>query len=399
MPTFAYEAVDALGSRRRGRADAADAGTLASSLESSGLLVVRVEPEREGRSGSLFHFGRQRAVLEATRALSSLLAAGLPLAKALGTATRVTSGVVADDLERVRERVERGDMLADALARHPQTFPPLYVGLVRAGERSGDLAGAFARLTDQMERSERLRGSLLSASLYPMLLAFVGGVSVVVLMLFVIPRFAELLEGTGAALPGSTAFLLAVSEGVRTLWPLWAAAGALAALAVPWLVGTDAGRRWTTAVLLRVPVVRRVKRSAMAAGFARTTGTLLQGGAPLMSALGDAAQAAGDPRVREEALRIRSRIREGGAFHEAIVEGALFPPMLAGLVEVGEEASRLPDFLLKAAEIFEDATERTMQRLVALVEPAMIIVFGGLVALVALSLLQAIYGVNAETFL
>ena len=141
-----------------------------------------------------------------------------------------------------------------------------------------------------------------------------------------------------------------------------------------------------------------MRKDALAARFARLVGTLHGGGAPLLSALDDATESLGDPIAREEASRIRARVREGGSLHQAIEEGTLFPPLLSQLVAVGEESGRLEEFLLKAADIFEGRTDRAVQRLMSLLEPAMIVVFGAVVALVALSLLQAIYGVNAGSF-
>jgi general secretion pathway protein F len=200
MPAFAYRAVDARGQRLRGREEASTVRELTAILESRGLLVVEAAETAAGAAGN--GFGQRRAVLETTRALASLLAAGLPLARALEVAEGLAPGAVARSLAAVRSRVRRGDPLHTALADHPGLFPPLYVGVIRAGERSGDLAGAFRRLEAQLDREEALRSKLVSASIYPLILAVVGGVAVVMLTLFVLPRFAELLQDAGAPLPG-----------------------------------------------------------------------------------------------------------------------------------------------------------------------------------------------------
>jgi general secretion pathway protein F len=399
VPAYAYRAVDAAGKRFRGQGEAATPALLMRTLEERGLLVLEVAEAREsGRSAAGFGFGRRRAVLEVTRALAALLPAGMPLARALGTSASVATGPLSDVLGMVRGRVERGESLAAALAAHPEFFPPLYIGLVRAGERSGDLAGAFGRLTEQMEREDRLRARLLSASIYPLLLAVLGGLAIVVLLLFVLPRFVELLDGTGAALPRSTALLLGASATLQRFWPVLLLLPAGAAAAAVAYRTSAAGRRAGAALLLRLPLVGRLRRTLLAARFARLVGVLLGGGAPLFTALGDALESVDDPLARDETARIRGRVREGISLHAAIAETSFFPPLLAQLVAVGEESSQLREFLLKAAEIFEERTEQTMQRLVTLAEPAMIVGFGTLVAFVALSLLQAIYSVNAGAF-
>ena len=397
MPAFAYQAVDLTGKRLRGRAEAATSAALTRTLEDRGLLVLEIDAADTATEGG-FGFGRRREVLEVTRALAALLPAGMPLAQALGAASSVASGEVRDAMLQVRARVERGDTLSAALATHPRLFSPLYIGLVRAGERSGDVDASFSRLSDQLERDEQLRGRILSAAIYPLLLATVGSIAVTVLLMFVLPRFVELLEGSGASLPGSTAFLLALSGALTRYWPgLLLVLGGLIAAGF-WARGTDEGRRMWSRLLIAIPLVRTLRRYALAARFARLTGVLLGGGAPLLTALDDAIGSIGDPVARDDVARIRTRVREGASLRQSISEGALFPPLLAQLVAVGEEAGQLREFLLKAADIFEDRTERSTQRLATLAEPAMIVVFGIIVAFVALSLLQAIYGINAGSF-
>lgn len=399
MPAFAYRAVQADGRRVRGTIDAIDPAALARALQSQGLLVLDVEqPTPQAVVRASYSFNRRRSVLEVTRALASLLPAGMPLGRALAAASHVARGETAAALDAVHARVSRGESLAAALAAHPRLFPPIYVGMVRAGERSGDLAGAFRDLTAQLEREDQLRERLLSASIYPLLLAAIGGAAVLVLMLFVLPRFVELLQGAGAALPRSTAMLLAASSTLARWWPALIIAAIVMCAGAAAFAATDAGRRALSALLLHAPLIGRLRRNALSARVARLVAVLLGGGAPLLTALHDASASITDPLARDEVLRIRSRVREGAALHAAVAELGFFPPLLPQLIAVGEESGRLRDFLSKAAEIFESRTTQAVQRLVTLAEPAMIVAFGGIVAFVALSLLQAIYGVSAGAF-
>ncbi|HEY2849229.1 MAG TPA: type II secretion system F family protein [Gemmatimonadaceae bacterium] len=399
MPTFAYQAVTGAGKRLRGFEDAASPGALSRALEERGLLVLDVaESSGAQAAGRGFKFGRRREVLEVTRAMAALLPVGMPLAQALNAASGVTSGEVRDAITQVRARVERGETLSSALAAYPHFFSPLYVGLVRAGERSGDVDSAFARLSDQLERDEQLRGRIVSAAIYPLLLACAGTVAVTVLLFFVLPRFVTLLEGSGAKLPATTRIMLSVSTGLHRFWPaLLLVPLAIAALAA-WSRNTDEGRRALSGALLSLPLVKTLRQYALAARFARLVGVLLGGGAPLLAALDDTIDSIGDPVARDDAERIRTRVREGVSLRAAVAESPVYPPLLGQLIGVGEDAGQLRTFLMKAAEIFEERTERATQRLAALAEPAMIVVFGAIVAFVALSLLQAIYGINANSF-
>ncbi|MEO7083273.1 MAG: type II secretion system F family protein [Gemmatimonadaceae bacterium] len=399
MPNFAYQAVDGSGKRTRGEAQAASSVALTRSLEERGLLVVEVAESAEGSGGKRgFRIGRRREVLEVTRAMAALLPVGMPLAQALNAASGVASGDVRDALQNVRTHVERGDTLSSALAEHPAMFSPLYVGLVRAGERSGDIDQAFARLADQLDRDEQLRGKVLSAAIYPILLATAGSVAVTVLLFFVLPRFVTLLEGSGAALPRSTAMLLAFSAFLHRFWPVLLILPFAVAAFAAWVNTTVEGGRVWAQTMLAIPGVSTLRKYALAGRFARLTGVLLGGGAPLLTALDDTIDSIGDPIAHDDAVRIRTRVREGSSLRAAVADSSLFPQMLAQLIGVGEDAGQLQIFLMKAADIFEERTERATQRLATFAEPAMIVVFGVIVAFVALSLLQAIYGINANSF-
>ncbi len=398
MPTFAYQAVNGAGKRLRGLEDAASPGALSRSLEERGLLVLDVAESSGPAARGGFNFGRRREVLEVTRAMAALLPVGMPLAQALNAASGVTSGDVRAAITQVRARVERGETLSSALATYPALFSPLYVGLVRAGERSGDVDNSFARLADQLERDEQLRGRIVSAAIYPLLLACAGTVAVTVLLFFVLPRFVTLLAGSGATLPASTRALLSVSTALHRFWPILFLVPLAIAAAGAWSRNTADGRRALSSLLLTLPLVKTLRQYALAARFARLVGVLLGGGAPLLAALDDTIESIGDPVARDDAERIRTRVREGVSLRGAVSESPVYPELLAQLIGVGEDAGQLRTFLLKAAEIFEERTERATQRLAALAEPAMIVMFGAIVAFVALSLLQAIYGINASSF-
>lgn len=399
MTLYAYKAVDSQGRRTKGRQTGTSPEAVVRDLEGRGLLALEVQESRNGGKGvGLGGFGRKRAVLEFTRAVASLLPAGMPLARALGAGTAAAPDSVRPALEAVKTKVERGDELADALGHYPQLFSSLYVGMVRAGEKSGSLDSAFQRLTDHLERDGELRSKLVSMSIYPALLGLVGIGAILVLVLFVLPRFSDLLLSSGTALPATTAAVVGVATAVRSEWWILAIQPPLVAILFTWLKTTDQGRKAGARALVHLPLIGSWRRQHLGAGFARMVGELLAGGAPLLLALQDARDCMTDSVAQAETERIRTRVREGSPLHVAVSEGGLFPPVLAQLVALGEDAGRLADFLLKAAELLERKTERTLERLVALVEPAMIVGFGGIVAVVALALLQAIYGVNAGSF-
>ena len=395
MPNFAFVAISATGTRQHGDRDAPSQSALTDALEREGLFVLEIA---ERTSGAAFAGLNSSNLLDATRALAALLPAGLPLARSLDAAARLSSGAIALALADVRARVERGDSVAAALSAHSDLFPPHYIGLVRAGERAGDLGTAFTRLADQLEREATLRNRLLSAALYPVILTVAGGGAVLVLLLVVLPNFAELFRGSGAQLPRSTQLVLAASTALRRFWYLIPIALAALAAAFASARSSNNGRLALAQFLDNLPLIRSLRRDAIAARFARLTGTLLSSGAPLLSALDDTIASVGDALAESALVRVRSAVRDGASLTAAISAEPIFPPLLAQLTAVGEESSRLPEFLLKAAQLFEERSDRTTQRLVALAEPAMIVIFGVVIGFIALSVLQAIYSVNAGSF-
>jgi len=400
MPSFAYRAIDNHGTRHTGHADAPTPGALALALEERGLVVVDVAANHDSRAGNseAYRHSNRAALIDVTRALAGLLSAGLPLSRAIAAAASTSQQPMSEHLSTIRDRVARGDALATALAAHAETFPPLYLGLVRAGERSGDLAGAFTRLATQLEREDELRSKLLSAAIYPALLAVVGTTAVLVLLLFVLPRFAGVLEGAGAHLPRSTQLLLTASAAARHYWLLLLLPPVAVTLGAIWVKSSREGARAWATTLFSLPMIGTLRRDQTAAQFARMMSVLLGGGAPVIGALDDVAASLADPLAQDDVVRVRARVREGIAVHVALADSAIFPPLLAQLAALGEETGRLEEFLRKAAELFEQRAERLTSRVVALAEPVMIIALGIIVGAVALSLLQAIYGVNAGSF-
>jgi general secretion pathway protein F len=388
-----YRALTRAGAREAGVVEAPTPDAAAATLRSRGLIVLDVSATEKSTG---FFSGRIRSadLAEFTSALSALLPAGLPLARALSVARDIAPVPLHGALADVQTRVERGSTFADALAAHPNAFPASYVGLVRAGERAGSLANAVGRLADAIESEQEFRAKIVTAAIYPTLLAFVGGAAILVLLVVVLPRFGALFTASGSALPASTALVLSLSAGMRAYaLPIIIALIALAAFTL-WIATSRDAAETRSRLLLATPLVSHFYREVLAARTARVIAILLGGGAPFIVALDDAAKSIDDPSAQREVLRIRARVREGSSPTNAVAEGTLFPPVFARLVAAGEESSQLESFFTKAADLFEERAKRSASRFVALAEPALIVAFGLMVGLIALALVQAIYGIN-----
>lgn len=399
MARFAYEAVTGSGRTVRGVEEAPTGSEAERALRDRGVRPLSLTPAEAAPGGERSGRRRLRAdVTAAVRYLSTLLDAGFPLDRALEvTGGLVSRPEVAGAVAEIRGRVRGGASLSEALGEE-ELFPPLATGMARAGERGGDLARALGRLAGHLEREEELRSRVASALLYPALMTGVGGAALAVLVFYVLPRFVGILEEAGAALPRSTALLLAAGDFLGRWWgPLLAAAVVATAAGLAW-GRSDGGRRTVNRLLLRLPVVGPLRRRVVAVRFGRSLGELLRSGLAIVPALEVASASLADPATADELAAATERVRAGEKLADALGQGRAFPPLFLRMTAVGEEGGRLPDMLGRAAGVAEDELERGLERLVRLVEPTMVVVFGVLVGLVALSLLQAIYGVRLQPF-
>jgi general secretion pathway protein F len=401
MPAFAYRAANAAGRTVRGVEEAESAPALERQLGARGLYPLHVAPataaDAEPRRAGFR--GRRADVVEAIRYLATLLEAGFPLDRALAAVSRVVArNDVAQAIGDARERVRGGARLEQAMAAHPRIFPRFAVGMVRAGERGGQLAPALDRLAAQLEREQALRSRLASAMVYPAVMTAVGAGALVVLFVYVLPRFVALLADTGSALPKSTAALLAAGAFVSRWWvAIVIALVALVAGLAAWRA-TDEGRAATDRILLSVPVIGGLRRRVAAARLGRSLSTLLSSGLPILPALEVAAESQADAAVAAEVLRAREEVRAGDRLAASLRRTGIFPFVFVQMVDVGEEGGRLPEMLDRGATAMEGELERRLDRMLRLLEPLLIVVFGGIVGFVALSLLQAIYGIRADAF-
>ena len=336
---------------------------------------------------------RAAAVALFARTLGTLLDAGVPLERALAfCAEQAAHPGVATALVDVRQAVREGSALAPALARHPTVFGPLVVALLGAGEAAGALAVAADRLAAHLDEAAELRAQVRSALLYPAIMGVVAAVGVTVLLLVVVPRFVGMLGEVGGTLPLSTRLLVGASRALVSAWWAWLLLlVAAVARARGWL-GVPANRiRWHGA-RLSLPVVGSLERRWATARVARVLALMLTGGGRLLPALRVAAGAAPNLAIAEGITRATDRVAEGERLAQALRD--VVPPLAAQLLAVGEETGRLAAMAERVADVYDGEVRRALRTAVALLEPALIVVFGAIVGFIALALLQAVYAVD-----
>jgi len=399
MPSYAYEACDALGRLERGMVDADSPRGARNALRARGLTPLSVrDAGRGGAEGGGARFGKRLSDADLgwlTRQVASLLAARLPLDAALtATMEQAEKRHVVQALAAVRADVRAGHRLAEALATRPRDFPDIYRALVAAGEESGDLAQVMERLADYIEQRNALRGKVLTAFIYPAIVAVVSVGIVFFLLGYVVPQVIGAFEQTHQRLPLLTRIMVAASGLVRDWGAIGLAAGAAAFAAWRWSLRAPAARlRWHARVL-RLPLAGRFALEINAARFASTLAILTGSGVSLLRALQAAGQTLTNDRLRAAVDDASARVREGAALAASLQAQKVFPPLLVHLTASGERTGDLAPMLDRAAQTLSAGLERRAMAMTALLEPLMILIMGGVVLVIVLAVMMPIIEIN-----
>ena len=400
MPSFRFVAIDPAGQTLRGLMDAANEAEVVARLQRQGSIPLRAEPAASAFR-RLFdrEFGRRsmtrQDVADFTRELAVMLGAGQDLDRSLRflVETAPNKRVLAT-VEALRRTVRDGGSLAKALAENPGSFTRLYIGLVRAGEAGGTLAPTLEHLAALLERERGLASTVKSAMIYPALLVVAAIGSIVMLLTQVLPQFVPLFEQNGAQLPGPTRALILLGDLVSG-YGLYAALLLLLLLFLASQALKQPGPRLRVdTVLLRAPILGPLQREFVAARFTRTLGTLLTNGVPLIAALTIVQEAIGNRAATGAIARAALMAKGGAGLARPLEESGLFPPRTTHLLRLGEETAQLGPMSLRAAEIHEERTRLGVQRLVALLVPAITVVMGAAIAGIIAALLLAMLSLN-----
>ena len=391
---FEYRALRLNGAVEIGALDARSVDEVRALLVARGLFPVTVNTPSAVSSARAAL--RPEELAAGLRLLGSLLGAGLPMDRALTVLMQIApTGWSESLLESIRARAREGERISDALHSTILTLPAFVRGLIAAGDVNGGLADGLVRAADELETASAARTALRAALAYPALLAVAGTVAVGILVGVVLPRFAELLSDLGQSLPWSTRFVLAISAGVRAGFVPALLAAVAGAIAWPWWMTSSVDARVQAAeALLRVPVLGRVRATAAGARVTATLGALLATRVPLASALEQAGSAAGDAAIARRLDDARERVLTGETLSRALSLSEAVPPSAIQLIRAGEATGDVAAMLIYSAKLDRERVQTELRALVRFVEPVMILAFGGLVALVAASLLQAVYAVR-----
>ncbi|HMQ12139.1 MAG TPA: type II secretion system F family protein [Candidatus Competibacter phosphatis] len=406
MPRYRYEAVDASGEVVRDELDAATLDAAIVRLRDQGLLPLAVNEAKSGFLRGGFGqplFSKRRALSRKTIALltqqlASLLHAGMPLDRALTIQIGVTEDEQAKPvLERVQEKVRGGSSLADALEVQG-VFSRFYLNMIRAGEAGGALDVVLKRLTEFLERSQALRETVTSALIYPIILLSVSALSVIILLTFVVPQFQRLFADAGKALPLATQIVIAVGDGFRYYW--WVGAilvVLLSAVVRRQLSQPESRARWDDR-FLRLPLFGDLIAKVETARLSRTLGTLLGNGVSMLNALTIVRETLSNQVLAGALGEVAEHVKTGRGLADPLLEAGRFPKLAVQMIRVGEETGQLQEMLLQVADTYDGEVQTAVKRMLTLLEPALILGLGVIIAGIIMSILVAILSLNDLAF-
>jgi general secretion pathway protein F len=411
MPVFEYTGLTEAGKNVRGIRDVESSKVLRTVLRKDGVYLTEARPAeagavageqktglaREVDVGALFGFTgvSSQDLAIATRQLATLIAAGIPLVEGL---TALVDQIEQPRLKKimgvVKQKVNEGSSLADALGEHPKVFSDLYVNMIRAGESSGALDVVLVRLADFTESQALLRNKIIGAMLYPAIMVVVGIAIVGILFVVVIPKVTKIFEDMNVTLPWTTRILIALSGFARDYWYVILIALPLLAYAMRAWLRTAPGRAWWDRTQLKVPVFGDLVRMLAISRFAKTLATLLASGVPIITAMDIVKNIVTNTLLSSVIDKARDAIREGESIAAPLKRSGQFPPLVYHMIAIGEKSGQLEEMLQNVAKSYESQTEMRITALTSLLEPIMIVAMGGGVAFIVFSILMPIMQLN-----
>ena len=402
MATFAFDARDPAGKLVSGTLTADNQQAALRDLDQRKLMPIDLRPMSETAARGGRHFGfkivstRRLSILYAQ--LADLLNAGVPILRALEVLVRQNQRkpALARVLDDVRGQVAGGQTLADAMEQYPGVFPDLHVAMIRAGERGGFVEEVLARTAQFTERQDELRSKVIGSLAYPVFLMVVGFIIVTVLVVFFVPRIAVFLDPKKMELPATTIMLLQLSSVMREHW-LLLIIGAVAAVAGIWAaIGSQAGRTWWDRVKLKIPLMGPVFSLMSVARFCRILGTMLANGVPILASLRTAKDSMGNRTLADIVQQATEAVRAGEPLAVPLAKGGYFPPDILDMIAVSEQSNTLDTVLVSVADATERRLARSIDTLVRLIEPMLLLVMAVIVFVIAFSLLLPIFSLSTS---
>lgn len=390
MPQFTYTAVDAAGKHLAGTMEATSKLQMITKLKEKGLFLLEAEDKVDTANRNLASMAKKvklKPLAVFCRQFATLINAGITAIKSLDILYQQT---VDKNLKacigRVYESVQKGEAMSEAFRKQGAAFPELFVNMVMAGESAGNLDQVLIRMADHYEKENKMKNKIKGAMIYPMVLASLTIIVVVLMLTVVLPSFIGIIQSGGGEIPLPTRLLLGLSDIMTSYW--YIIGGVIALLVIAWrgFKRSDQGRLWWDTTKMKLPVVGKSLKMIYAARFARTLSTLLASGIQMLQSIEITARIVGNQMIHDKLLMVTEDIRKGTQLSVAIKRTDQFPAMIYNMISVGEESGLLDDILFKTAAFFDEESDAAISRLVGLLEPLMIIIMAVVIGFIVISI-------------
>ncbi|MCQ8118284.1 type II secretion system F family protein [Methylomonas rosea] len=401
MPLYSYKAVNNQGIAEEGVRNAANEQALLLELQNQGLIPIRIELAKDKtflgfklKSATVKLSQKEIGML--TGELATLLESGLPLDRSLTILMQLTeeNPKLNKLVGEVLEKVKAGKALADALESQSGVFSKFYLNMIRAGEMGGNLGGVLMRLSEYMERSQELKDTVSTALIYPAILLVMSLASLFVMLTFVVPQFKEMFDSAGQALPVPTQIVIGLAEFLQSYWWVLLTVILGSVQIIKSQLADPAGKKAWDGRLLKFPLFGDIILTLEIANFSRTFGTLLGNGVSILKSLGIVRETVGNMVLADLLENAEAQLKQGRTMSDALAQQNLFPKLAVQMIKMGEETGKLEEMLMRVATIYDKQLKTTIQRMLALLEPALIISLGLMIGGIIVSILLAILSVN-----
>jgi type II secretory pathway component PulF len=391
MPTFRYKARDKFGSLFTGVLDTANRESVATQLDNLGYIPVSIEEQAPALFGpdfwKRFYPIKPEDMIVFSRQLSTLISAGLPFITAFDALVEQTTNPrLRSAIENVRRDVEQGSSFSDSLARQPRVFSRLYVSMIKAGETGGVLDEILERLATLAEHEAQTRARIKAAVRYPMFVVTALVIAFIILVTFVVPRFAALYSNFKVQLPLPTRILIGVNTVVHGYWMFLVAGVVLGIIGMRWYLGTPLGRLWWDGLKLKIPVLGPIFLKTALSRFTRIFGTLTKSGLPILQTLEIVSETVGNVVISRVVDNIRDSARQGRGIVQPMAVSKVFPSTVIQMVAIGEQTGKMEEMLNKVSEYYDSEVEYALRNLSTALEPIMLTVIGGVILFLALAI-------------
>ena len=392
MASFTYDGMNRQGQNVHGEVVADNSSAAMDKLREAGIIVTDIKEKvinEKKKSG-----GKKVSIQDVAvfaRQMAAMISAGVPVTRALATlAKQTTNPTLSAAIVDISENVESGMPLSDAFAMYPKIFDDLFVAMIATGEVGGILEQSLISLANQLQKNKALKDNIKSAVSYPKNIGIFAIILLILMLAFMVPIFQKMIP-SGTELNGLTQFIFNASTSLRTQWYLWILVAAVIIVALRFIIKSKFAHTFWEKNKLHMPLIGDFITKMVIARFCRTLATLLAGGVTAVEALQSAGPTSGSDLIRDAVNDAISDIEEGKSISDSLDKSGLFPPMVTGMIAIGEEAGTLPELLDKVAEFYEEDVEATSRNLGSIIEPIALIGIGGLVGAMLISLYLPIF--------